>query len=238
MLSIYKRELRTYFYSPLAYVLSGIFVLVFALNFLSQVMSVSGISRFVFGGQLYFASFFLVMLIPILTMRTFAEERRAGTEVLLMTSPVSVPQIVIGKYLAALTVFLTMTACSLIFPAIISIKGHLFVSIAVSGYIGFILLGMAFVAFGLFTSSITESQIIAAVLGCISLFVLLIMDQVKHFTTGFIRKVLNSISVYEHYKEFVQGVISLQDVVFFLSIAGMFLALIILIIEKRRWSQG
>jgi ABC-2 type transport system permease protein len=64
------------------------------------------------------------------------------------------------------------------------------------------------------------------------------MDQVKHFTTGFIRKVLNSISVYEHYKEFVQGVISLQDVVFFLSIAGMFLALIILIIEKRRWSQG
>ena len=190
MLSIYKRELRTYFYSPLAYVLSGIFVLVFALNFLSQVMSVSGISRFVFGGQLYFASFFLVMLIPILTMRTFAEERRAGTEVLLMTSPVSVPQIVIGKYLAALTVFLTMTACSLIFPAIISIKGHLFVSIAVSGYIGFILLVWYLWPLG-YSSSITESQIIAAVLGCISLFVLLIMDQVKHFTTGFIRKVLN-----------------------------------------------
>ncbi|HOQ37979.1 MAG TPA: ABC transporter permease subunit [Acetivibrio sp.] len=238
MLSIYKRELRTYFYSPLAYVLSGIFVFVFALNFLSQVISENGISRFVFGGQLYFASFFLVMLIPILTMRSFAEERKSGTEVLLMTSPVSVPQIVIGKYLAALTVFLTMTVCSLIFPAIILIKGNLFVSIAVSGYIGFILLGAAFVAFGLFTSSITESQIIAAVLGCISLFVLLIMDQVKYFTTGIIRKFLNAISVYEHFKEFVQGVISLPDVVFFLSIAGMFLALIIFIIEKRRWSQG
>ena len=238
MLPIYKRELRTYFYSPLAYVLSGIFILVFSVNFLAQTISKSGISRFAFGGQLYFASFFLVMLIPILTMRTFAEERKSGTEVLLLTSPVSIPQIVIGKYLAALTVFLTMTVASFIFPVIIIMKGHLYLSVALSSYIGFILLGAAFVAFGMFTSSITKSQIIAAVLGTISLFLLLLMDQMKSFTSGFILKIVNALSLYEHYKEFVQGMVSLRDVIFFLSITGMFLGLVIFVIEKRRWSQG
>ena len=117
-------------------------------------------------------------------------------------------------------------------------KGHLYLSVALSSYIGFILLGAAFVAFGMFTSSITKSQIIAAVLGTISLFLLLLMDQMKSFTSGFILKIVNALSLYEHYKEFVQGMVSLRDVIFFLSITGMFLGLVIFVIEKRRWSQG
>ncbi|GAE87377.1 ABC transporter permease subunit [Acetivibrio straminisolvens] len=240
MLSIYKKELKTYFYSPLAYVLSGIFVLVFGIYFLSQTMPKvgHGIAQIVFGGHLFFASFWLVMLIPILTMRVFAEERKNGTEVLLMTSPVSVPQIVIGKFLAAFTVFLTMTALTAIFPIIISINGELIISNALSSYLGFILLGASFVAFGLFTSSITESQIIAAVLGTVTLFFILLIDQLKSFVSGILLEIINQLSLYEHYKQFVQSVISLKDIVFFVSLTGMFLILVIIVIEKRRWSQG
>lgn len=240
MISIYKKELRTYFYSPLAYVLSGIFVLVFGVFFLTQTMSKAGqgIAQFVFGGQLFFASFWLVMLIPILTMRVFAEERKNGTEILLMTSPVSVPQIVIGKYLAAFTVFLTMTALTLVFPIIISIAGELVISSTISSYLGFILLGAVFVAFGIFTSSITESQIIAAVLGTVTLFFILLIDQLKGLVSGVFLKIINQLSLYEHFKQFVQSVISLKDIVFFVSLTGMFLLLVMIVIEKRRWSQG
>ncbi|HHV30253.1 ABC transporter permease subunit [Acetivibrio mesophilus] len=240
MLSVYKKELRTYFYSPLAYVLSGIFVLVFGIYFLTQTMSKAGqgIAQIVFGGQLFFASFWLVMLIPILTMRVFAEERKNGTEVLLMTSPISVPQIVIGKFLAAFTVFLTMTALTAIFPIIISISGDLVISNTLSSYLGFVLLGASFVAFGLFTSSITESQIIAAVLGTVTLFFILLIDQLKTLVSGIFLKIINQLSLYEHYKQFVQSVISLKDIVFFVSLTGMFLVLVMIVIEKRRWSQG
>lgn len=240
MLSVYKKELRTYFYSPLAYVLSGIFVLVFGIYFLTQTMSKAGqgIAQIVFGGQLFFASFWLVMLIPILTMGVFAEERKNGTEVLLMTSPISVPQIVIGKFLAAFTVFLTMTALTAIFPIIISISGDLVISNTLSSYLGFVLLGASFVAFGLFTSSITESQIIAAVLGTVTLFFILLIDQLKTLVSGIFLKIINQLSLYEHYKQFVQSVISLKDIVFFVSLTGMFLVLVMIVIEKRRWSQG
>lgn len=238
MLSVYKRELRTYFYSPLAYVLSGIYVFIFSLFFLQYIMSQSGPAQFLFGGLLYFLGFWLAMLLPILTMRTFAEERKTGTEVLLMTSPVSVAGIVIGKYLAALTVFLAMTALTLIYPIIISVAGDLNIITAVSSYIGYILMGAAFVAFGVFTSSITENQIIAGVLGVVGLFLIWLIDNIKGLFSGIPLMFINWLSLFERFKQFVQGIFNLKDLVFFTSFIGVLIALTMIVIEKRRWSQG
>ncbi|MFZ5989383.1 MAG: ABC transporter permease subunit [Bacillota bacterium] len=242
MLSVYKRELRTYFYSPLAYVLSGIYMFVFSIFFLNDIMSPQGSTQFLFGARLYFMSFWLVMLIPILTMRIFAEERKSGTEVLLMTSPVNVGGIVIGKYLAALTVFLTMTALTVIYPIVVSFTGNINVITAVSSYIGYILIGASFVAFGLFTSSITENQIIAAVLGTVGLFFILLIDSIKflfkEILNGLLFQFIERLSLYERFKQFVQGIFNLKDFIFFLSVTGVLIALAMIVIEKRRWSQG
>lgn len=242
MLSVFKRELRAYFYSPLAYVLSGIFILAFSIFFLNSIISLRGPAQFIYGSILFYMSFLLFALIPILTMRVFAEERKTGTEVLLMTSPVSVPEIVIGKFLAVFTIYLTMTALTLIFPIIVSMTGNLNVITTVSSYIGFMLLGAAFISFGLFASSITENQIIAAVIGVVSLFFVLLIDQFKALLiqpfNGLFYRFVNWLSLYERFRQFVQGVFNLNDLVFFLSITGMFIALAMVVIEKRRWSQG
>lgn len=235
MFAVYKKELKSYFYSPLAYVLIGIYMLIFSLFF--RGLFSSGLP-FMYGAYLYQYSFLLIFILPILTMRTFAEERKSGTDVLLMTSPVSVPGIVLGKYLASLTVYLIMTVLTLIYPVLISIYGNLNVMPAISCYIGHILLGAFFVAFGIFTSSVTKSQVIAAVTGIGGLIVIWFVNQISFLFKGPLLSFANWISFYFRFWEFVQGIFNSRDLVFFLSLIGLFLLLTMIVIEKRRWSQG
>ncbi|AUG58519.1 MAG TPA: ABC transporter permease [Ruminiclostridium sp.] len=235
MFAIYKKELKAYFYSPLAYVLIGIYMLIFSL-FLRGVFT-SG-RPFMYGAYLYQYSFLLIFILPTLTMRAFAEEKKSGTDVLLMTSPVSVPGIVLGKYLASLTVFLLMTILTLIYPALIIIYGNLNIMPAISCYIGHILLGAFFVAFGIFTSSLTKSQVIAAVTGIGGLILIWFINQISFLFKGALLSFANWISFFFRFREFVQGLFSTRDLVFFLSLIGLFLLLTMIVIEKRRWSQG
>ncbi len=238
MWSIFKRELKSYFYSPLAYVLIGIYTLILSVQFVSLVMQANGPARLVFGGIVYYYSLLLALVLPILTMRVLADEKKNGTEVLLMTSPNSVSAIVMGKYLAALTVYLLMAAITGIFPIVIALSGELNVASMITSYIGYILLGALFVAVGVFASSLTENSIVSAVIGTLGLFFVWILDSFKGVLSGIPLKFVSWVSFYSRFGQFVQGTISLKDFIFFFSLIGMFLSLTMILVEKKRWSQG
>ncbi len=238
MWSIFKRELKSYFYSPLAYVLIGIYTLILSIQFSSLIVQANGPARLVFGGIIYYYSLLLALVLPILTMRVLADEKKNGTEVLLMTSPNGVPAIVIGKYLAALMVYLMMAAITGIYPIIIALSGDLNVASMITSYTGYILLGALFVAVGVFASSLTENSIVSAVIGTLGLFFIWILDSFKAAFKGVLLNFVNWISFYERFGQFVQGTISLKDFIFFFSLIALFLSLTIILVEKKRWSQG
>lgn len=242
MLSVIKKELRTYLYSPMMYVIASAFVFIFAIFMLTIVMNPYGPMKFSYGELLYSFAFWLAFLIPVLTMRIFAEERKNGTDVLLMTSPLGVGEIVIGKFLASLTVYTLMMVITFVFPLIISIKGDLNLIQTVTSYLGLFLIGAVCVAFGLLTSAFAENQIIAAILGFVGIISIWILENIKSiFMTvlyGIIYKFAMWISLFDRFNSFRMGLINLKDIVFFISIVGMFIALTMIVIEKRRWSQG
>ena len=130
MFPIYKKELQSFFYTPFAYAMAALFMLLFTLPLASAISNMDGTNtlHFSFTEMFYSVILYFIFLLPILTMRTFADERKNGTEVLLMTSPVSVAKIVIAKFLANLTVYLFMLVCTLFFPIITAIKGHVVIS--------------------------------------------------------------------------------------------------------------
>jgi len=234
MLAVFKREFKAYFNSPIAYILIGLFMLLSSYFFLSNLSTQSAD----FNNNLSSMSFLLLFIVPILTMRIIAEERKNGTEVMLITSPVSVSKIVMGKYLASVSVFLVMTAVSFIFPIIIIIFGQPAMAKLIGGYVGFILLGCAFIAIGVFASSLTESQVVAAVISFVILLTMWIMDFLSSFTSGLLAKVLDWFSLYARYVDFSDGILSLSPIIYYLSFCFIFVFLTIRIIEKRRWSQG
>ncbi|MDD4493919.1 MAG: ABC transporter permease [Eubacteriales bacterium] len=234
MLAIYKKELKTYFNSPVAYVVIGLFIFLTSIFFLPNMQYQYGD----FNSNLSTLGYILIFLIPILTMRLIAEDRKNGSEILLITSPVKLSSIVLGKYLAAFTVFLIMTVLTLIYPIILVSFGGLFTAQLVGGYIGFILLGACFLAVGIFVSSLTESQTVAAIVGIVSLLVMWLADVLADLVGGIGATVLNWFSVLSRYKDFEMGILSLEPVVYYLSFITVFLFATIMVTEKRRWSQG
>lgn len=234
MLAVFWKEVKSYFYSPVAYVVIGLFILMTSIFFYPNlVMAYAD-----FNGVLSTMGFILIFMIPILTMRILAEDRKNGTEVLLVTSPVSLTSIVVGKYLAALFVFLVMTGITFIYPIILIAFGGQLTAQLVGGYVGFILLGAAFVSVGVFASSLTENQIIAVIIGFVSLLLMWIADSLATMVGGFGSKVLSWFSLLSRYNDFNNGILGLSPVVYYLSFIAVFLFLTIRVIEKRRWSQG
>jgi len=184
MLSIYKKEMRAYFTHMMGYVFLAFMLLIIGIWFvMANVMSGSPN----FQHALSNATIFFFILIPTLTMRLFSEEARQKTDQLLFTSPLSVLQIVLGKFFAAVSLFVLATGTSIVLPMILSRYGELPVSQITGAYIGFVLLGMACIAVGVFISVLTDNQIIAAVITVAAIFVLFIMDAVAAIvpTTAF-----------------------------------------------------
>ncbi len=235
MYAILKRDFRSYFSSPIAYVLIGLFTFILSLFFNDGLSG--GTSDFM-GSFVGNMSFLILFFVPILTMRTMAEDKKNGTEVLLLTSPARVSEIVFGKFLAAFSVFLVMTAVSLIFPIILIIFGGPDIALIASSYLGFILYGAIYVAVGVFASSLTENQIVAAVIAFVGLFALSSIDFLATFFTGFVAKAFTWLSLGARYNDFGSGIIDLTSIVFMLSYAAVFIFLTIRVIEHKRWSQG
>ena len=235
MYAVFKREVGAYFKSPIAYVLIGIFVLISSILFFFMNISSTNCE---FNETLQNMGIVLVFLLPLLTMRILAEERKNGTEVLLITSPVSLSSIVIGKYLASFFVFFVMNLISLIYPIILFAFGTPTLSQLLGGYVGFLLLGAAFIAVGMFTSSITESQIIAAVVAFVISLVMLFISSIADLVGGTLGQVFNWISLLSRNSGFGQGIIEISSIVYYISFITVFIFLTIRVIEKRRWSQG
>ncbi|MDE5736948.1 MAG: ABC transporter permease [Oscillospiraceae bacterium] len=243
MFSLYKKELQAFFYSPFAYVLTALFMLIFSFVFITSIASMdSNVLKFSFPDIFYNNFFYFIFIIPILTMRSFADERRGGTEVLLLTSPLSVAQIVFAKFFSIVTVFLVMMIGSLFFPIWTACTGQVMWSSLICAYIGFFLWGLVCIAVGMLLSSLTGNAIISAILGEIVMEGALLADSLGGTALVNAYPQLDSaikwISMQRRFIYFSQGMFRLEDLIFFLSATAVVICWNIIAIEKRRWSHN
>ena len=188
-----------------------------------------------------FRSYF-IFLIPLLTMRTFAEERKSKTETLWLSAPITIPQVVFAKFFAVATVFLLMMVLSLFFPLVAFFKGSVIGSSLVCGYLGFFLWSLVCIAIGLMMSALTDNPILAAVFGEAAMIAVIFLDNLTQSdliqSMPAVAKIFTWFSTETRFGAFSQGLFSLADLVFFISITLVVLIWTIIIIEKRRWSRG
>ncbi len=229
-----KRELLSYFTSPLGYVFiavfylfSGVFLYLFTLYSQSTDMS-----------SVYIGMFFVMLImIPILTMRLMAEENRQKTDQLLLTSPVSLPRLVMGKFLSAFVILLICVFIFVVYGIMLSFFADINWTIIWGNIVGMLLLGSLCISSGLFVSTLTENQMIAAV-GSIGINIAFIL--VDSFASvmpfKFLQDFFYSLSFYSRYYEFTLGIFSLSNIFFFVSVAFIFIFLTVRVLEKRRWA--
>ena len=234
MKAIFKKELRSYFTSPVGYVFMAIYFL-FA-SFMFSFLLMHGISDI---QSIYATMTLSFFLIPIITMKTIAEEKRAKTDQLLLTAPISVYDIVAGKVLAAFVMYAIPTLATVIFAVIFEIFGSVSWSIVFSSYIGLLLIGLIYVCAGVFISSITENQIIAAIVSIAFVLFASAYDSfiVPSFTNETVFSILNWFSINMRFNDFYYGIISFETVVYYLSLIVLFVILTISGIEKRRFQK-
>ena len=223
MWAIIKKEVRTYFLSPIGYVFVGLFLLMASLFFYSEVL-VTGSTMF--SNIFYSLSTILIMIVPLLTMRTFSEERKDGTEQLLLTAPRSVTSIVLGKFFAALIVLLIAVVLTFIYYIILMFLGNPNIKTSLVTVFGFILLGAALISFGMFASSITENQIIAGIITIAFLVMTLFMQDLNSF--------FENLSIMNFYSYFPRGVISLKEIIGLTSFTAMFISFTIIVMQRRK----
>ncbi len=231
-LAIARRELGSHFSSPLAYVVTAAFLVIngvfFYLNvYFSQQATIQPVVQTVLT--------ILLLLAPVLSMRLLAEEQRNGTLELLLTAPVRDGEVVIGKYLAGLGFLGVMLGLTLVYPAILFAFGSPDRGATVGGYLAMVLFGAAAMAIGLFTSSITQNQIVAAVISFAALLVLWVIDGMSSIFGGRTGAVLSYLGLYTHFNDMTRGVIDTRDVVYFLSLVVGALFLTARSLEAHRW---
>ena len=249
--AIYRRELAYFYNSVIAYVVTMVFVLLggyffynlvafFSLTTLqtlqnplaAQQLSVSeGVLR-PFLGNL---SVVLLLIIPLLTMRLLSEEQKLGTAELLFTYPISDWDAILGKFLAAVSVVAGMLAMTLILPLLLEWRVDLEWGAVLTGYLGLLLLGMAYVSAGLFFSSISENQIVAGVLTFGFSLLVLLIGWVTPFVSTRVARVVYEISILEHFDGFAKGIFDTNDLVYYVNFSVLFLFLCSQVLESGRW---
>ena len=231
--AIYRREMSAFFISGVAYVFLAVFFLLSGIFFYNGVISAGTTET-----SAMFSSMFIIVLflIPILTMKLMSEEKKNRTDQGLLTAPVGLWSIVLGKYFAALTLFVIAESIVFVYSVILGYLGQVVWSTLLGNYFAMLLLGAAFIAVGLFISSLTENQMASAVASMLVLFVLYLFDSfASRVSNEYIQKAMTTLSFYSRYIEFTQGVFSLPSVVFFLSTAFIFNFLTVRVLDKRRW---
>jgi ABC-2 type transport system permease protein len=231
-LAIAERELKSIFASTVAWVLAATFMLISGLLFAVILLNSNEASmRYLFSN---FSVIFLFVA-PFLTMRLLAEENRLGTVELLLTKPVRDIEVVLGKYLGVMVFILTMFALTLYFPALLFIFGTPDPGPIVTGYLGSILAAAALAAIGLFFSSLTESQMVAAFLAFATNLVLWLSESMSGFVNKTLGDALKFLSVTGHSQDFSRGVIDSSHLIYFLSVVVAALFLTYLSLQTRRW---
>lgn len=250
ILAIAQKELKGYFASPIGYIVLGFFALMFGYFFYAlliifnqQSMRMAG-----FGGgpalnindQLIRPVFLnmsvvLLFILPMLTMRTYSEEKRSGTIELLLTSPLTDLQIIMGKFLGAMALFATMLALTLIHVGALFAFGNPEWRPVATGYLGVLLMGGCFVALGLLISSLTRNQIVAGMVTFALFLMLWVIDWVSQFTGPTAQGILNYLSITTHLDDFTRGIIDTKHLVYYLSFIAFGLFLTARSVDTERW---
>lgn len=234
MKAILKRDFVAYFTSPIAYSFITVFSLFAGYFFVtSNLLYLSPDIRYTFSNL----NIVFIVIVPLLTVKMITEERKSKTDQILLTSPISVSHIVLGKYFAAIGVFIVALLPTLIYIAMLAITGKPSFGEIITSYIGFFLMGSAFISVGLYVSSLTDNQFIASIGSFAVLMFLWILDSLTNFLSSpFIYNIINWISFKQKYTDFSMGILSLEAIVYYLSVCVLFIFLTIHSIEKRRWA--
>jgi len=231
--AVFKKEMRVYFVSPLAYVFLGVFLFLAGLFFYLGIVQTGEASLRVMLGNL---SVTLLFLLPLLTMRHFAEEQRAGTFEFLMTAPVPLWALLAGKWAASFALCLILLACTGIFPLVLAYYGDPDWGVIATSYLGLSLACSAFVAAGLFTSSLTDEPVAAGLGGVLVLLPFWVSGTAADMVpVDSVREVLRHMSFLTHVEPFSKGVVDSADVAWFVLFTFAFLFLTWRSIESRRW---
>ncbi len=242
VLATFVRELKAYFFSPLAYVVLTLLLLVngfvfwLIISFLNDPRAQIGAPLELFFGQTIF--FWLVMLFvaPVLTMRLISEERRSGTIEILMTAPVTEGQVILGKYLAAFLFYVFLWSPTLVYAAVVAYYGTVDWGPVAAGYVGILGIGALFLAVGTFASTLSRNQLVAAILT----FALL----VPLFTFGLLEQLINNevvkgvfeyLNLWQHMDDFGKGIVDTRRLVYYLSATAFFLFLAARGLEVKKW---
>lgn len=224
MFAVFKKELKSYFLSPIGYIAIGLFLLVFSVFFYITTIEVFALDL----GSLYYATamYGLLFVVPLITMRMFAEERKNGTEQLLLTSPRSITGIVLGKFLAAVALIAITLVISLIYFVILTFFGDPNIVTTLVTMVGFLLVAMAAISFGMFTSSLTENQIVSAIITVVFLILPWFLPNIS--------TIFSEISLIDKFAKMSSGLISITEIVGLLSFTVMFILFTIIVMQRRK----
>ncbi len=231
--TIALKEFKSYLASPMAYVVTGIFLVLTGFFFQSSPTTYSETS---INGFLAYGSILLLLLASMLTMRLLAEEKKMGTLELLLTAPVRDSEVIMGKFLGSLGILTVMLALTFYYPILLMWFGDPDIGPIATGYLGLFLLGCTSLAIGLFASSLTSNQIVAVVIAGGILFALWFIGMAADLLPEALGEVTGYLSLYYHFPDFMRGVIDTRGIIYYLSITALFLFLAVRSLENSRWS--
>jgi ABC-2 type transport system permease protein len=246
--AIANKELRSYFSSPMAYIVIGFFLLPFGVFFflylqsfvqqslrMAQMGGAMNVNQQVVRYVLQNASVIVLFIMPMITMRTYSEEKRSGTIELLLTSPVSDVEIILGKFFGALGLYIAMLLATLLYMAVLFVYGNPEWRPLVAGYLGLLLMGGAFVSIGLLISSTTNNQIVAGVVTFVVFLLLWIIGWFADTAGPTIGPITQYLSITEHFDDFSKGIIDTKHVIYYLSLITFGLFLTAKSVDTERW---
>lgn len=231
---IFAREYKSYLSTPMAYVVTAIFLAVSG-AFFSTYLASTAYTDTSIKGFLQAAQYLTLLFAAVLTMRLIAEERKLGTWELLLTVPVRDVDIILGKFLSGLAVLASMFALTAYYPILLAILGDPDLGPILTSYLGLFLLGSASVAVGIFSSSLTSNQLVSAVVSGGILFALWFLGSLADFAPGPLGELLAYVSLSSHFPDFMRGVVDTRAVIYYLSVTAIFLFLAIRSTETDRW---
>jgi len=256
--AVYTREIKSYFVSPILYIIAAVFILVvgntFKDNFFNFASTTMRLLRYAanYGGEISiqnvntvamdmfaFMNFTFILIVPLLTMRLYAEEKKTGTMELLMTSPITTVQVLLGKFFSCLTIFFFMTALTIVFVVIMFIQSNYKLDIGpiLSSYLGSILFGAAIISIGMFFSSLTENQIVAAAVTLTFLMGLWLLVISARLLDPPFNDIVRFLSLNDHLDSFTRGFIGITHIVYYLSMTVFWLFMTGINVESARWRQ-
>ena len=248
ILAIAQKELRSYFSSPIAYIIIGFFALPFGVFFylylgafvrqslqMAQYGGSMNINQQVIRYVLQNASVIILFVMPMITMRTYSEEKRSGTIELLLTSPVTDVQIIIGKFLGALGLYVAMLLVTVVYIAILFVYGNPEWRPLVASYLGLLLMGGAFLSIGLLISSTTNNQIVAGIITFVVFLMLWIVGWFAESSGPVMGDITKYLSITEHFDDFSKGIIDTKHVIYYLSLITFGLFLTAKSVDSERW---